>query len=96
MLVIAIAQPSGAVLSALNLIPFGLALVAVRGDSRKSARWAGLLTNVLWALLYLVGAVALLAWGSGGSLQAVPFLLLIATPCVFNAATLWPGEGANA
>ncbi|WP_144007133.1 hypothetical protein [Pelomonas sp. KK5] len=94
-LAIVVAQPSASALSALNLVPFGLALMAARADSKNSARWAGLLANSLWALLY-IGIAGVVVAGLGGSLIAVPVVLLVAAPCVLNATTLWRSLRASA
>ena len=92
---IALANPSASVPAILNLLPFGLALLAVRADSSKTAVWAGVLVNGLWALLYVGIAMVVLA-GMGGSLVAVPFALLVATPCVFNTVVLRRSLNAGA
>ena len=92
---IALANPSASVLAVLNLVPFGLALLAVRADSTRTAVWAGVLANGLWALLYVGIAVVVLA-GLGGSLVAVPLALLVAIPCVLNTVVLRRSLNAGA
>lgn len=78
---IALANPSASVPAAFNLLPFGLALLAARADASRTAVWAGILVNVLWVLLYVGIAMTVLA-GLGGSLVAVPLVLLVAIPSV--------------
>ena len=86
--VIALSNPSTSVLAAFNLIPFGLALLANRVDSRRSAIWAAVVANGLWAALY-IGVALIVLLGLGGTLIAVPFVLVIAIPCMLNSATSW-------
>ena len=38
-------------ISAVNVIPFGLALIASRAGSRRAASWTALGFNALWTLL---------------------------------------------
>ena len=84
---IAIAQPSSAILGAVNLIPFGMALIAARSNSSRLSAWAAIIFNGIGSLLYLSIAAAV-ALGLGGTPVAVPIALLVATPCVFNTISM--------
>jgi len=74
--------------AALNLLPFGSALVAIRADSRRSAAWVAVVANALWALLF-IGIALIVLVGLGGTLIAVPLALIVAVPCALNALSLW-------
>lgn len=84
---IAIAQPNSVVIGALNLVPFGMALIAARPTSTRISAWTAAISNALWALLY-IGIAAIVALGLGGSPVAIPIALLVATPCMLNTFCL--------
>ena len=84
---LAIAQPGSAIVGAFNLVPFGLALLAARPASTRLAAWAAVISNGLWALLY-IGVALVVAMGLGGTPVAIPIAMLIATPCILNALSM--------
>jgi hypothetical protein len=86
---IVVSRPGATVLGAANLVPFGLALIAFRPDSRPVAAWAALLVNSAWFLLYVgVGAVVLLEGVSQPILVSI-LCAAVALPCLANSSVLW-------
>jgi len=59
----------------------------MRQDTQRWFSWAALALNALWSIV-LLGAVAVVLLGYGGSLIAVPFLLVFAAPCTLNIFVL--------
>ena len=88
-LFLAVARPSGAILGALNLLPFAAALAAARTESSRFAGWFSLLANVLWSILYaFIAAMSVLGQAS---VPLVAFILgvVVALPCALNARIHW-------
>lgn len=87
-LLIALAQPVGAVAAGANLLPYGSALIAARSDSQHIALWIALVLNVMWALvLGCLVVAAVLGWA------ALPLVAGLASaafavPCALNVAVL--------
>jgi hypothetical protein len=82
-------NPSAAsALPLLNLLPFGLALIALRADSRRCGAWLALGVNISWAVV-LVGVAASAVLGYTGSpLGVIAFCLVVAAPCALNVKVL--------
>jgi len=88
-LFLAVSRSSGAILGALNLLPFAAALTAVRTESSRSAGWFSLVANVLWSILYaFIAAMSVLGQAS---VPLVAFVLgvVVALPCALNARIHW-------
>jgi hypothetical protein len=88
-LFLAVARPSGAILGALNLLPFAAALIAARSPSSRSAAWFSLLTNVLWSILYAFIAVMSVLGQASMPLVAFVFGVVVSLPCALNARIHW-------
>ena len=86
--VLALSHPSSAIPGGLNLLPYGSALVAVRPGTQHWFGWVALAFNALWSIL-LLGVAIVVLLGYGGSLVAVPFVLVLSVPCIVNVVVLW-------
>jgi hypothetical protein len=82
-------QPSKSVPAVFNLLPFGLALLAVRPGSRHVAAWFAVGFNGLWALLYLLVMVFAGFGLPGGLLVMAAVCIPVATLCVLNIRAVW-------
>lgn len=82
-----IAYPSNP-LEFLNLLPFGLALIAIREGTKRWGIWLALGINCLWvAILALVAVVSLGHAASPG--VVILFCLVVLIPCILNVKALW-------
>jgi hypothetical protein len=88
-LVIALTQPVSLFIGAANLVPFGLALIAARANSRRGAAWGALAFNALWALLYFAVVIAAALRLAGLPRVAVFAAVIVGLPCALNMAFFW-------
>lgn len=83
-----IAYPSNP-LEFLNLLPFGLALIAIREGTKRWAIWLALGINCLWvAILALVAVVSALGHAASPGV-VILFCLIVLVPCILNVKELW-------
>ena len=92
--VLALSYPSSAIPGGLNLLPYGSALIAMRPGTQHWFGWVALAFNALWSIL-LLGVAVVVLLGFGGSLVAVPFVLVFSVPCILTVIVLWRGLRAG-
>jgi hypothetical protein len=87
-IVIAISKPTGAILGAANLLPFALALIAVRTESQRPSLWFAVILNALWVALFLF--IAVLAVVGQAAMPVIAFAVgvVVAMPCALNVRQL--------
>lgn len=89
-----IAQPGNSALAILNILPFALALIAVRSGTAKAATWSALGVNGIWAVC-LTSIAIVVALGLGGEAVVIPAVLVFSIPCWLNVRVLWQNLHSN-
>jgi hypothetical protein len=86
---LAIMQPKGSLLSAVNIIPFASALVADRPGTRHVGIWIALCVNVIAAIFFEAMAVLAVIWKAASPLLVITLCVLLTIPCALNATACW-------
>jgi len=87
-LIMIFSNQASSVLPFLNLLPFALALIALRPESKRWGAWFALAVNVLYSTALVGVATFALAGDTLAPMLVMTFCLALAVPCALNAKVL--------